>query len=445
MVYYGALSRGCQQCRQRKVKCDQRKPACLRCEKAKTKCPGFRNLGDVMFRDESRRIIAKAKLEYGQSKPPDATINLPVCVPCPSTMPRTITPPIREQAVSFFFAKYVWDGPPFTPGYSGWLADTYRQNTPNCAMRATIEAAGMAGLSNVYYAPHVAAQSRAQYGRALAALKQTLNDPVTSIADTTLNTVLLMGLFEFVTFDSWDRKRAWAAHIDGANALVQLRGQAQFQSERGNQLFSQVCSQISPWNSAKQLYACMQHDLAAPEAIVQIADELKAASEQAKEYQDRPRHMRNICFRFLHLRSAIRSREITDPESIFQAAAQLDRDLEVWRKKQLEPAFSYITIPTAAATVDSDCTDTRSNMVFLGRRHIYVNPWTAQTWSNWRTMRILTNQIIIYHHGDKQQQGQTANAVTAAARLVHHLCDEICVSVSSFENGPRTVCLIWPL
>ncbi|KAF4123286.1 Fungal Zn(2)-Cys(6) binuclear cluster domain, partial [Geosmithia morbida] len=60
MVYCGKPSKGCSNCRDRKVRCDQREPACGQCEKRQQKCPGYRNLVDLMFRDESTRVIKKA-------------------------------------------------------------------------------------------------------------------------------------------------------------------------------------------------------------------------------------------------------------------------------------------------------------------------------------------------------------------------------------------------
>lgn len=51
-------------------------------------------------------------------------------------------------------------------------------------------------------------------------------------------------LVKFITFENWDHSPAWAAHIAGAIALLQLRGEEQFNNERGGQLFVQLRSQI---------------------------------------------------------------------------------------------------------------------------------------------------------------------------------------------------------
>ncbi|KAE8143118.1 hypothetical protein BDV38DRAFT_277147 [Aspergillus pseudotamarii] len=45
MVYPGHPSRGCYTCRSRKVKCDETKPICLRCTKARRHCEGYRDSG----------------------------------------------------------------------------------------------------------------------------------------------------------------------------------------------------------------------------------------------------------------------------------------------------------------------------------------------------------------------------------------------------------------
>lgn len=42
------------------LQCDQQEPSCGQCEKRQQKCPGYRNIVDLMFRDESSQVIKKA-------------------------------------------------------------------------------------------------------------------------------------------------------------------------------------------------------------------------------------------------------------------------------------------------------------------------------------------------------------------------------------------------
>ena len=47
-----------------------------------------------------------------------------------------------------------------------------------------------------------------------------------------------------ISFETWDRYSTWSAHVPGATALLQVRGKAQFERERGGLLYIQIRSQI---------------------------------------------------------------------------------------------------------------------------------------------------------------------------------------------------------
>ncbi|KAH7313282.1 hypothetical protein B0I35DRAFT_479982 [Stachybotrys elegans] len=70
MVYCGKPSKGCSNCRERKIRCDQKEPGCGQCDKRQQKCPGYRNLVDLMFRDESNHVIKKATKTRGRGRRP---------------------------------------------------------------------------------------------------------------------------------------------------------------------------------------------------------------------------------------------------------------------------------------------------------------------------------------------------------------------------------------
>ena len=166
-----------------------------------------------MFRDESERIIRKAR-QIEQSKSTLIQESLPISPRSPtSSVPPSesnsltsslypisishpLSQPINELGANFFFAKYTFNEPPFPSDYHDWLNQSYFKDGPNHALRAAIKAVGMAGMSNVFHAPHIASKSKEQYCEASAAMKQALNDPVQAIADTTFMAVILLVLFE---------------------------------------------------------------------------------------------------------------------------------------------------------------------------------------------------------------------------------------------------------
>ncbi|KAH6890326.1 hypothetical protein B0T10DRAFT_402895 [Thelonectria olida] len=92
MVYCGKPSKGCSNCRERKIRCDQKEPSCGQCEKRQQTCPGYRNLVDLMFRDESSRVISKAEKHRShprkKTQTPDANSPSLSPRPVPSTAPK---------------------------------------------------------------------------------------------------------------------------------------------------------------------------------------------------------------------------------------------------------------------------------------------------------------------------------------------------------------------
>ncbi|KAL3467490.1 hypothetical protein BJX64DRAFT_247846 [Aspergillus heterothallicus] len=61
MVFCGKPSKGCGECRSRKIRCDQGRPTCSQCAKGNRACPGYRDELSLMFRDESQQVVRKAK------------------------------------------------------------------------------------------------------------------------------------------------------------------------------------------------------------------------------------------------------------------------------------------------------------------------------------------------------------------------------------------------
>lgn len=68
MVNTGHPSRACKLCRTRRIKCDETKPHCLKCKKAKRQCPGYRDPFEINLRDETQSTIRKAKAAAAAQK-----------------------------------------------------------------------------------------------------------------------------------------------------------------------------------------------------------------------------------------------------------------------------------------------------------------------------------------------------------------------------------------
>jgi len=120
----------------------------------------------------------------------------PASMSPPLHIPRSPSLEINELGAQFFFNTYTFDGPPYSATYLSWLSEAYREDRPRHALREALQAAGMAGMSNVWRDSSAASTAKTQYCRALAATNLALRDPEEAIQDTTLMAVILLGAFE---------------------------------------------------------------------------------------------------------------------------------------------------------------------------------------------------------------------------------------------------------
>lgn len=79
------------------LKCDQKEPACTQCSKKGIACPGYRNLVDLMFRDESSHVIKKVKNKRTQPRVPSRSNPAGQGLPSPSPSPLIPAEPIYSS------------------------------------------------------------------------------------------------------------------------------------------------------------------------------------------------------------------------------------------------------------------------------------------------------------------------------------------------------------
>lgn len=238
MVYCGKPSKGCGHCRTRKIRCDQARPACSQCIRAKRDCPGYRDQLSLMFRDETKSVrrkvansnetsISKSNRSTGQSvrtassnrnsNGSSTKISTPDLSPsgvqdvCPKSdppmaliqrlwqLPLEIHPssePSPEEAICFYLQTNAIPG-------SFWMSEFVTNflmqpggTTSKKAMQASITAVASAMLSrtrNVESLRHVA---RREYVSALTLLNTSLADPEEAKTNQALGAVVLLAIYE---------------------------------------------------------------------------------------------------------------------------------------------------------------------------------------------------------------------------------------------------------
>ena len=163
--------------------CDERRPTCLKCEKARRKCSGYRDQVDLIFRDENRNAARHASRK---------TLTVPN--PPSPTLPLVIDP--ESLALVFFFTNFDRQ-PDGADGVLTVLPRIYSTVRPDSALFAATSAIALATFTPPGQTdrPYMAKACQ-EYGKAIAKLRSDCQDPAVSTEDETLLAALLMGLLE---------------------------------------------------------------------------------------------------------------------------------------------------------------------------------------------------------------------------------------------------------
>ncbi|CAP69115.1 uncharacterized protein PODANS_7_10740 [Podospora anserina S mat+] len=341
MVYCGKPSKGCSNCRDRKIRCDQRAPGCGQCEKRHQTCPGYRNLVDLMFRDESSHVIKKAKararkkgnLIVEPSTPsgsegrlsvtpeprgkPSVTIAVPA-TPAPTSpadsdawgfddsllmSPESgswpTTPPAmalynipavcQEHGFAFFFSRFVTAHETachqkFDFVREVWKPSRTKRERQVDSVLASLTAVGLMGMASLQRRNDLMDAARKSYGVALGLTKDALKDPAEAVKDSTMLSILILGVFEMMA-ESPARARtvtAFQEHVNGAAALARIRGPAQFQTRAGRRMFSMLCQRV--------VISCAMKDMPMPQHLKELWHEMAKTLEP----EDPTRHETGI-------------------------------------------------------------------------------------------------------------------------------------------------------
>lgn len=177
----------------------------------------------------------------------------------------------------------------------------------------------------------------------------------------------------------------------------------------------------------RKLLACMQQIMAVPSTIVELTKSFEASPMR---HNLRRRNLASagsiaeMSFRVVNLRAATRNGEITDPMSIHRMWKSIDRALSQW-KTATPSAWVYVVCTTLTSTNDT----------YNGKYHTYPTVSIAEILNNWRTLRIIVNQMILQNAAQLAETDGSSHHEALAT--ISELSDELCASVTGFANTPR--------
>ncbi|KAG8163476.1 hypothetical protein KVR01_006773 [Diaporthe batatas] len=294
MVNTGKPSGGCKLCRARRIKCDETKPFCLKCQKSKRQCPGYRDPFDGKIRDETQSTIRKFKrtrivIEKEQVLEDQALLELeqikyhddehiearPAEWKCGYFENRrgsdsgnsstsitstasssswgavhddyfaSLVTPVEQQATCYLLSDYVLVSE-MPGGRRGYYKFAYkilaRGDTSRCLLSA-FKAVSFVALASRPNSHHLMIEAESHYSKALREVNRAIQDPAQVKSDQTLAAVLLLAFYETLA-STRERLDEYVNHIKGAAQLVKMRGPRQQETDEGAEMFAMTRNQF---------------------------------------------------------------------------------------------------------------------------------------------------------------------------------------------------------
>ncbi|KAF2878595.1 hypothetical protein BDV95DRAFT_534098 [Massariosphaeria phaeospora] len=420
MVYRGRPSAACFPCRERRIKCDKKIPTCSQCARVYAKCPGYRDTLDQNFRDETESVIKRAEKRHDPANSTADVIRFESTSPSISLF--TLTPSMDDVAVTNFMSSYI-------PGsHYDYLPSMYGLASWDSALSSTVRATAMVYLSQELCRLDLMHVARRTYVKALLETNGALAHPSTASSNSTLVSVLLLGLFESLIWTHTGTSGCWTAHTRGAFAIIKLRGLQQFENPVGQQLFAQVAKTVCI-NSLRQK----------SRLPIGLEDLIERALQCKPDYP--PYHLIRLTSNVSNLIADVHASTQSGSKAV-QMLCELDEEYKQFAKYlPLNWRYHIWTL------------EKPDELIYGNTGHWYPGHRALQLWNSCRMTRILLNEAVYALSGEVPTASK-AQSRRQAIDNIEEMATEICASFSYFAtfvtpplvtSRALAASLLWPL
>ncbi|KAH6962870.1 hypothetical protein DER45DRAFT_590758 [Fusarium avenaceum] len=376
-----------------KLKCDLSRPACRQCRRAGSRCNGYREDKSVTFRDQTTETLDKMSF-FSNRNPRPSSLNSKQGVSTepgvsqqvkvyqsrdrPSHCPwfrLAVTP--EEQALNFYFHHYVVHESGRTPTHPDCQGIIYKRATEPGYFANLIHAVGLSGLAYTRNAPKLTHAATQAFSRALRGICATLLDPSEASSDQMLVAVMLLALYETASFNSPANLSSWSRHVDGALALIRLRGAGQLRNRIGRSIFLHLRTEI--------LIDCLQRGLRVP---IILTNSMAEARNNETAQEAPASRLADIIIDACDVTCLARE-DVTDEINLSIFVTRLlsiDTDLNCWAQT-LPSEYEYMTQTCPQGLREAE--------LYMGRYDMYSSAEIANTWNLYRCTRIILRQTLI--------------------------------------------------
>ncbi|KAK3686352.1 hypothetical protein LTR37_019895 [Vermiconidia calcicola] len=378
--------------------CDTKPGGCTQCRRARRECPGYRVQVDVIFHDQSENVIRKAKasearraafssksspevrstLEHGGDAGVEDPDGLELVTQQRFDTIFSIRPTLEERATCHFFFHYIIGIHPPADGALDNLSVLYKANVVDETLATAVRAVSLASYANHMRSSELTDKSRYQYTRAISLANSALSCPESAVENTTLLSVMILGMFEVIGGRSQRSVKAWLEHVRGSAALIKLRGYEQLNTLIGRRLFLQAMTGI--------LTSCIQLMIAIPENLMEMTRRLPDVMNFQEDWVRRSIKLHLAMLEVNQLRAAIAKGTITDRHAILAQAVELNQGItSILDDPPAQWQFHYFPADDQPGSAD---------VFYHGFAHNYSDTTVATMWNAARVMRILLNESI---------------------------------------------------
>ncbi|KAL2796606.1 hypothetical protein BJX66DRAFT_335849 [Aspergillus keveii] len=385
MARRGRLSRGCQTCRKRKIKCDQILPACTQCRKSGWVCPGYADIVERMFQYHNQQVDSTISIvKLGKARVDEVKVvkRLSKRVSAGTvgkisslslslseiSLPQGIAQPLNDRAIDYFLSTHALRDKGEIRGYYEYLFTLPITTWPETSTCLT--AAALAAWGNACHSAEMLKEARTFYGRSLRLVNAALADPVRAPETSTMISILLLNSFEALMSDCLESMSYSDGHMRGVMMIMSLKGPSLMESREGVQVFLHMCRCLITY--------CIMRPVEVPAEVVG----LRKYAVRFLDTRDPAWMMEEVMIRLAKFRAEVEAGGLVESDEIIDTALRLDDELS-----QLTSGLHRYGQFDTIATLDADTSLPGYHRAYPDMWHVYIRNYT-------RTCRLILHSII---------------------------------------------------
>ncbi|SPQ26690.1 02071a30-6669-43a9-8a86-fe3a51e58d94 [Thermothielavioides terrestris] len=373
------------------MQCDLQPNGCGQCLRAELVCHGYRDPSQLAFRDETaatkQKVLARRAAATGQPSPASLQLGWDV------------------RARYAFFSVYIMR---LSKSY-GALAPLYSRAASTHHLHASVDAVSLAFMACHLDNPALMRPAREKYVLAVQSLGQALRDPQASMTDETLQSVLLLDLYEKMVNRDVRNPVTWMSHVRGAMTLVGARGRRNLSTPLAFELASRVAETLTISYAAAGLHL--------PEELTALRRALDSGSVAAGPRWD----YTAVTADMMNFLVDVRTGKMASPAAVVSKARTFDSQLADLEKR-LPASWEARRVYTSG----------QNPCVFGCYYDVYPTHFATQARNSIWVMRLILNDIV----QQKQEPGGPASSggasTTSAAKNIADITRQICASIPQF-------------